>query len=69
MYKSSDLQLFIITTGIKYYAEILYSFRLVLKGKVSKVIPISSRLKFLEKFSTNSFGPSLELYKHLRTII
>ena len=52
MYKSSDLQLFIITTGIKYYAEILYSFRLVLKGKVAKVIPISSRLKFLEKFST-----------------
>ena len=31
------------------------SFRLILKGKTGKSIPESSKLEFLEKFSTNSF--------------
>ena len=33
--------------------EILYSFRLVLEGKIGKEIPESSRLEFLEKFLAN----------------
>ena len=35
--------------------EILCSFRLVLEGKTVREIPESSRLEFLEKFSTNSW--------------
>ena len=31
------------------------SFRLVLGGKTGKVIPVSSRLEFLEKFLANNF--------------
>ena len=38
--------------------EILYSFRLVLKGKTGKEIPESSRLDFLEKFLANNFALS-----------
>ena len=38
--------------------EILCSFRLVLEGKTSKEIRESSRLEFLEKFSTNNFALS-----------
>ena len=34
--------------------EILYIFRLVLKGKTGKEIPESSRLDFLEKFLGNN---------------
>ena len=34
------------------------SFRLVLEGKTGKVIPESSRLEFLEKFSANNFALS-----------
>ena len=36
--------------------EILYSFRLVLEGKIGKEIPESSRLEFLEKFLANNFA-------------
>ena len=36
--------------------EILCSFKLVLDGKTGKKIPESSRLEFLEKFSTNNFA-------------
>ena len=35
--------------------EILCSFRLVLKRKIGKEIPESSRLEFLEKFLANNF--------------
>ena len=35
--------------------EILYSFRLVLEGEKSKVIPESSRSGFLEKFFSKQF--------------
>ena len=38
--------------------EILFSFRLVLKGKTGKDIPQSSRLELLEKFSGNTFALS-----------
>ena len=38
--------------------EILCSFRLVLEGKTGREIPESSRLEFLEKFSTNNFALS-----------
>ena len=38
--------------------EILCSFRLVLEGKTGKEIPESSRLEFLEQFSTNNFALS-----------
>ena len=38
--------------------EILSSFRLVLQGKISKEIPDSSRLEFLEKFLANNFALS-----------
>ena len=38
--------------------EILCSFRLVLEGKTGKVIPESSRLEFLEKFSASNFALS-----------
>ena len=38
--------------------EILCNFRLVLKGKTGKEIPESSRLEFLEKFSTSNFALS-----------
>ena len=38
--------------------EILCIFRLVLEGKTGKVIPESSRLEFLEKFSANNFALS-----------
>ena len=36
--------------------EILCSFRLVLEGGKGKKIPESSKLKFLEKFSTDNFA-------------
>ena len=39
-------------------AEMLCSFREVLKGKPGKEIPESSRLEFLEKLSGNNFGLS-----------
>ena len=38
--------------------EILWSFKLVLEGKIYKGIPESSRLEFLEKFSANNFALS-----------
>ena len=38
--------------------EILCSFKLVLEWKTGKVIPESSRLEFLEKFSANNFALS-----------
>ena len=38
--------------------ETLCSFKLVLEGKPGKEIPESSRLEFLEKFSTNNFALS-----------
>ena len=38
--------------------EILCSFKLVLEGKTDKEIPESSRLEFLEKFSSNNFALS-----------
>ena len=38
--------------------EILCSFKLVLEGKTGKEIPESSRLEFLEKFSTSNFALS-----------
>ena len=36
--------------------EILCGLRLVLEGKTGKEIPESSRLEFLEKFSTRNFA-------------
>ena len=36
--------------------EVLFSFRLVLKGKTDKEIPKSSRLEFLEKFLAKNFA-------------
>ena len=39
-------------------AEILCSFKLVLGGKTDKEIPESSRLEFIETFSTNNFALS-----------
>ena len=47
--------IFLIILGI---IEILCSFRLVLEGKTSKVIPESSRLEFLEKALANNFALS-----------
>ena len=38
--------------------EILCSFKLVLEGKTGNEIPESSRLEFLEKFSSNNFALS-----------
>ena len=38
--------------------EKLCSFKLVLKGKTGQKIAESSRLEFLEKFSTNNFALS-----------
>ena len=38
--------------------QLLYSFRLVLEWKIGKVIPESSRLEFLEKFTANYFALS-----------
>ena len=38
--------------------EILCSFKLVEEGKTGKEIPESSRLEFIEKFSTNNFALS-----------
>ena len=38
--------------------EILFSFRLVLEGKIGKEIPELSRLEFLEKFLANNFALS-----------
>ena len=43
---------------MKYYAEILCSFTLVLKRKSGKEIREPSRLQFLEKFSANTFALS-----------
>ena len=40
------------------FTEILWSFRSVLQGKTGKEIPESSRLEYLEKFSTNDFALS-----------
>ena len=36
----------------------VYSFKLVLEGKIGKEIPESSMLEFLEKFSANNFALS-----------
>ena len=44
-----------IILGVK---EVLSNFRLVLEGGKGKKIPESSRLKFLEKFSTDNFALS-----------
>ena len=38
--------------------DILCSFRLVLEGKTGKEVPESSRLDFLEQFSSNSIALS-----------
>ena len=38
--------------------EILFSFRLVLEGKMGKEIPESSILEFLEEFLANNFALS-----------
>ena len=38
--------------------EMLYSFRLVLEGKIGKETPESSRLEFLEKFLASNFDLS-----------
>ena len=48
--------MFLIILGV---IEILYSFRLVLEVKTGKVIPESSRLKFLDKFLVNNFALSV----------
>ena len=40
------------------YTEILCSFKLVLEGQAGKVIPESSRLEVLEKFSANNVALS-----------
>ena len=44
---------FLIFLGV---TEILCSFKLVLEGKTGKEKPESSRLEFLQKFSTNNFA-------------
>ena len=46
---------FLIFLGV---TEILCSFKLVLEGKTGKEKPESSRLEFLQKFSTNNFALS-----------
>ena len=46
---------FLTTLGV---TEILCSFRLVLEGKTSKEIPVSSILEFLGKFLANNFALS-----------
>ena len=46
---------FLIILGV---TEILCGFRLVLEGKTDKEITESSKLKFLEKFSANTFALS-----------
>ena len=46
---------FLTISGV---TEILCSFKLVLEGKTGKEIQESSRLEFLEKFSTNIFALS-----------
>ena len=49
---------FLIILGV---IEILYTFKLVLKGKTGKKIPESSRLEFLEKFLANNIAlPEVE---------
>ena len=56
---ASDESRFIITfLTILGVTEILCSFRLVLKRKVGKGIPESSRLDFLEKILANNFALS-----------
>ena len=45
-----------MTLTILRVREVLFSFRLVLKGKTGKGIPKSSRLEFLEKFLANNFA-------------
>ena len=53
----SDESRFVMTfLTILRVMEILYSFRLVLEGKIGKEIPESSRLEFLEKFLANNFA-------------
>ena len=47
-----SLWLFLAILGV---IEILWSFRLVLEGKIGKEIPESSRLEFLEIFLGNDF--------------
>ena len=53
--KSKFIMTFLTILGV---TEILCSFRLVLEGKTGKVIPESSRLEFLEKFSASNFALS-----------
>ena len=49
--KSRSIKAFLDNLKVR---GILYSFRLVLKGKARKEIPGSSRLEFLEKFSASN---------------
>ena len=53
--ESRFVMTFLTISGVM---EILCSFRLVLKGKISKEIPESSRLEFLEKFLGDNFALS-----------
>ena len=46
---------FLTILGVR---ELLWSFKLVLEGKLGKEIPESSRLEFREKFSANNFALS-----------
>ena len=50
--KSRFVATFLTILGI---TETLCRFRLVLKGKIGKEIPESSRLEFLEKFLADNF--------------
>ena len=53
--KSSFIMTFLTIFGV---TKIACSFRLVLEGKTVKEMPESSRLEFLEKFSTNNVALS-----------
>ena len=53
--KSKFIMTFLTVLGV---TEILYTFKLVLERKTGKVIPKSSRLEFLEKFSASNFALS-----------
>ena len=50
--KSRFIMTFLTILGVR---ELLWSFKLVLEGKLGKEIPESSRLEFREKFSANNF--------------
>ena len=53
--KSTFIMTFLTILGVR---ELLWSFKLVLEGKLGKEIPESSRLEFREKFSANNFALS-----------